>query len=117
MKRLPYVLRPGMKVYVSGKMNGVSDYNRWKFNNLSKRLEEAGFHAVNPIEIGDSIATPEEINATPELFERVLEADIAALRKCDAIFMLRGWETSEGARMELRVALEMGIPVVQEQNW
>lgn len=117
MKGLPYVLRPGMTVYVSGKMRGVADYNRWQFRNWSKRLEEAGFHAVNPMEIGDSIATPEEIDSNPELVEMVLEADIAALRKCDAIFMLRGWETSEGARMELRVALEMGVPVVQEQNW
>lgn len=69
------------------------------------------------MEIGDSIAYPEEIDASPELVERVLEADIAALRKCDAIFMLRGWETSEGARRELGVALEMGVPVEQEQNW
>ena len=112
-----YVMLPGMRVYISGKMRGVPDYNRWKFAYWTKRLNESGFKAVNPMEIGDSIASPEEIDASPELVERVLEADIAALRKCDAIFMLRGWETSEGARRELGVALEMGVPVEQEQNW
>ena len=117
MKGGPYVLRPGMTVYVSGKMRGVPDYNRWSFGHWARRLNEAGFKAVNPMEIGDSIASPEEIDASPELVEKVLEADIAALRKCDAIFMLRGWETSEGARKELGVALEMGVPVVQEQDW
>lgn len=40
-----------------------------------------------------------------------------ATRNESVLFMLRGLETSEGARMELRVALEMGIPVVQEHNW
>jgi hypothetical protein len=112
-----YVMLPGMSVYISGKMRGVLDYNRWKFAYWAKRLSDSGFKAVNPMEIGDSIAAPEEINASQELVERVLEADIAALRKCEAIFMLRGWESSEGARKELNVALEMGIPVVQEQNW
>lgn len=109
-----YVLRPGMKVYVSGKMRGVHNYNRGQFDRWTRQLKELGFDAVNPMEIGDSIATPEEIDASPELVEKVLEADIAALRKCDAIFMLRGWETSEGARRELKVALEMNIPIMQE---
>lgn len=112
-----YAMHPGMRVYISGKMRGVPDYNRWKFAYWASRLKEDGFKSVNPMEIGDSIAAPEEIEARPELVKKVLEADIAALRMCDAIFMLRGWETSEGARKELGVALEMGIPVVQEQNW
>lgn len=109
-----YVFRPGMKVYVSGKMRGVHNYNRGQFDRWTRQLKELGFDAVNPMEIGDSIATPDEIDASPELVEKVLEADIAALRKCDAIFMLRGWETSEGARRELKVALEMNIPIMQE---
>ena len=53
-------------------------------------------------------------DASPELVERVMAADIAALLKCDAIFMLRGWETSEGSRRELKVALDMNIPIMQE---
>ena len=109
-----YVFPAGMKVYVSGKMRGVHNYNRGQFDRWTRQLKELGFDAVNPMEIGDSIATPEEIDASPELVEKVLEADIAALRKCDAIFMLRGWETSEGARHELKVALDMNIPIMQE---
>ena len=109
-----YVFRPGMKVYVSGKMRGVHNYNRGQFDRWTRKLKELGFDAVNPMDIGDSIATPEEIDASQEIVERVMAADIAALLKCDAIFMLRGWETSEGARRELKVALEMNIPVMQE---
>ena len=109
-----YVFRTGMKVYVSGKMRVVHNYNRGQFDRWTRQLKEMGFDAVNPMEIGDSIATPEEIDASPELVDKVLEADIAALRKCDAIFMLRGWETSEGARRELKVALDMNIPIMQE---
>ena len=109
-----YVIIPGMRVYISGKMHGVHNYNRGQFDRWTRQLKELGFDAVNPMEIGDSIATPEEIDSSPELVEKVLEADIAALRKCDAIFMLRGWETSEGARLELKVALDMNIPIMQE---
>lgn len=109
-----YLFRPSMKVYVSGKMRGVYNYNRGQFYRWARKLKELGFDAVNPMDIGDSIATPEEIDASPELLKRVLAADIAALMKCDAIFMLRGWETSEGARRELKVALDMNIPIMQE---
>ena len=109
-----YVFRTGMKVYVSGKMRGVHIYNRGQFDRWTRKLKELGFDAVNPMDIGDSIATPEEIDASPELVERVMAADISALLKCEAIFMLRGWETSEGARRELKVALDMNIPIMQE---
>ena len=40
-----------------------------------------------------------------------LEGDLEILRRCDAIFMLRGWENSEGARMEKRTAEKCGLEI------
>jgi hypothetical protein len=37
-----------------------------------------------------------------------LEGDLEILKRCDAIYMLDGWEDSEGARKELGLAIKLG---------
>ena len=44
----------------------------------------------------------------------VMDADLAAVRSCDAIYLLRGWENSRGAKKELAEALAHGLQVMQE---
>ncbi len=43
-----------------------------------------------------------------------LLGDIEMLRRCDAIYMLPGWENSTGARAEHEVALAAGLLVLYE---
>jgi hypothetical protein len=43
-----------------------------------------------------------------------LEGDIEILKRCDAIYMLKGWESSIGACEELRIAIEYGLEVIYE---
>lgn len=38
-----------------------------------------------------------------------LEQDFAIIKRCDAIYMLHGWEESEGAMAELEVARENDV--------
>lgn len=94
------------KVYISGPMRGVENYNRPKFNEWERKLLEDGEYVpVNPMKIGDGIARPEDIERNPELLQKVFNADIRELTHCDAIFLLDGWEKSEGAQKELQYAL------------
>lgn len=44
----------------------------------------------------------------------VMDANLTAVRSCDAIYLLRGWESSRGARKELAEALVHGLMVMQE---
>jgi hypothetical protein len=48
------------------------------------------------------------------LARSILAADLAAVRSCDAIYLLRGWENSRGAKKELSEALANGLQVMQE---
>jgi hypothetical protein len=41
-----------------------------------------------------------------------MERDIAALLRCDGIFMLKNWGDSKGARLEYTVAKELNIPII-----
>ena len=43
-----------------------------------------------------------------------LEGDLALLQQCDAVFMIPGWEQSEGAIEEKRVAVANDIPVFDD---
>ena len=102
------------KVYVSGPMRGYPDFNYQAFNAATERLRGLGCEVVNPVDIGSRHGTAEEINASPELVEKVLRADLAAVAGCDTIYLLKGWERSDGARRELGVALACDLRVVQE---
>jgi len=43
-----------------------------------------------------------------------MRADLAVLKECDAILMLRGWKESRGATREYAQAVEDGLHVIAE---
>ena len=45
-------------------------------------------------------------------YETWIEGDLEILRRCDAICMLPGWEQSNGARIELALAYDLGLEVL-----
>lgn len=102
------------RIYVSGPMRGFPGHNYDKFNKAADSLRAAGWHVINPVELGDIFGTPDEIDASPAMLEALLAADCAAVASCDAICLLPGWERSKGARQELLTALQHGLEIVQE---
>jgi hypothetical protein len=43
-----------------------------------------------------------------------MKEDISALLTCDAIYLLKNWGDSRGARIERAIALELGIKIIYE---
>ena len=43
-----------------------------------------------------------------------LDGDLEILRRCDAIYMLNGWEKSTGAKNELKEAGKNGLEIIFE---
>jgi hypothetical protein len=89
-----------VKVYVSGPMTGIEQFNHPAFANACEILRLAGYEAESP-------------HWAPELesWEAYMRHDLALLLRCDAIAMLPGWEHSRGARLERLVAEALGLPV------
>ena len=48
------------------------------------------------------------------LARSIMDADLAAVHSCDAIYLLRGWETSRGAKRELAEAIAQGLTITRE---
>ena len=121
-----------MRVYLSGPMTGVPDHNIPAFRAAAERLRAEGHFVISPAEISALFGTPDEIARSfsamygeivfggpprdPELARSIMSADLAAVRSCDAIYLLRGWETSRGAKKELAEAIAHGLQIIQENE-
>lgn len=96
-----------MKLYISGPMSGIEDWNFPAFHAAAVRLRKLGYEVVNPAEINPD---------TTLSWEQCLRLDIKHLCDCDGIVLLPGWMYSEGAQLELMIAhrLEMEIYMLDE---
>lgn len=92
-----------MKVYISGKITGDAGYKQ-KFKNAQNILESAGFEIFNPAE-------QEEPGKSWDWY---MKRDIKELMDCDAIYLLKDWEDSEGARLEYYIAQKLEMKIFRE---
>ena len=91
-----------MKLYLSGPMSGMADFNFPAFHAEAKRLRSLGYVIVSPAEINPD---------TKMTWEQCLRDDIKALCDCDGIALMDGWEGSKGAHLELHIAHRLGLEV------
>lgn len=94
------------KVYISGAIAHYDlDERRAAFDHAARYLSIKGYEPINPFENGIS----QEAH-----WKEHMRVDIGLLLTCDYIYMLRGWELSKGAKLELGVASSCGIQVLFE---
>lgn len=95
-------------VYISGAIAHHDLQERMEtFGKAEEHLARQGWCPVNPFNNG----VPQSSHWTEHM-----RADIMLLLGCEAIYMLRGWELSKGAKLELDVASSCGIKVLFEQS-
>lgn len=94
------------RIYISGPITGVPDYNRRAFQTAEDLIWEAGYTPVNPHKLPPL--------ADVELpWEDYLKKDLRELLLCDAVVLLEGWSGSRGALLEIQVSRAVGIPVFE----
>ena len=97
-------------VYISGPITADPNH-RERFSNAEKSLSEAGYKAINPVELVKG-KIPENLSAA-ETWRRAMEIDLDALRHSDAVVILdkNGLE-STGMDIETHLATRLNIPLV-----
>ena len=102
-------------VYIAGPMRGKPHFNYPAFMRAEKQLRALGYEVINPATMGDAYGTPEQLNADPKLLRKLMDAELREIAKCNAIYLLRGWEKSVGARAELAMALAFDTAIMQQR--
>lgn len=92
------------RVYIAGPVTGVKDDNRPEFTSVAAQLRALGFHVENPLE--------NEPPADPT-WENWMRLALRQLLTCDRVVLLRGWEHSRGAKLEMQLAAKLGIECVE----
>ena len=91
-------------IFVSGKYRGKTEWevkqNIYHAEKRARMLWMNGFAVVCP-----HLNTAFLGGSDDSIW---LEGDLEILKRCDAIYMLDGWEDSEGARKELGLAIKLG---------
>jgi hypothetical protein len=86
-------------------MRGLPDYNYPLFHETAAWLRNLEYDVVNPAELfGDDLTLDRSV---------YLREGIRALLDCDAIAMLPGWPDSPGAVLELTVASNLGLDLLE----
>jgi len=86
------------KIYLAGKISYLPiNEVRARFQAHKKSLEELGHVVISPFDNWESGKT----------WEEYMLIGLAKLFVCDSIFLIPGWESSKGARIELAVAREL----------
>lgn len=98
------------RIYISGAITGTTDYME-RFSKAEKELINAGYSVVNPAKINANLPDDSSYN-------EYMMMSLLMLSMCDSIYMLDGWELSNGARMEFSKAKELNMEIyLQTPEW
>jgi hypothetical protein len=101
-------IKEDKRIYISGAISGL-DYNeaKAKFGCAETYLLNQGWKDIaNPMEC--------KIFKRRDEWSWQMGACLMMLLRCEAIYMLRDWHESKGARIEHAVATELGIEIIYQ---
>jgi hypothetical protein len=90
-------------IYISGPMGGMPGLNHDLFNSVAEKLRQKGYEVLNPAQNGVSHDSPREVH---------MHVDLQMLMTANAVLTLPDWQGSRGARLEVEVAEQIGIPII-----
>lgn len=101
------MLKKANCLYISGPMSGLPGMNFAAFNEAAAQLKAHGYQVVNPV----------DLNPDPNAdWLDCIAVDLTAMRPCDGIALLPGWERSFGAQIEHLAAQKLGLSIFKIED-
>lgn len=88
-----------LTIYIAGPMTGLPDFNYPAFFEAAKELSAEGHAVLNPAK-----------NSGKDWIDYMRQS-LQQISAADGMFMLKGWETSKGARIEHQLAKDLGLRI------
>ena len=99
-----------IKIYVAGPMRGHDECNYPAFYAAESKLKNKNiYEIVNPARMDDESGLGQLSD-----IRVALKRDIDEIFKVDSMYMLRGWEKSEGAIVEHALAVYLGLYILYQ---
>lgn len=116
-----------MKVYIADPIAGHVNGNVAAFERAADYLRSVGHYPLNPHDVqphehkgecppGPTAGQMADGAASEHTAPCFMRTDMLALLRCDAIYLLNGWERSSGARTEFEVARAAGLYLMYESK-
>lgn len=96
-----------LNIFISGPMSGLPNYNFAAFNEAAAMLADEGYNVYNPADFG--IVEGAE-------WGDYIRATVAMLMQCESIYMLKDWNKSSGAKLELQLAQTLKMRVIFQES-
>ena len=97
-----------MRVYISGGITGVPDYKE-NFYNAEAKLKDLGYSVINPAKVNDILPTDMS-------YDEYMEIDYKMLDMCEVIYLIPGWNKSNGSKLELERALSQKMRIMTVED-
>src|SRR5215469_16538110 len=95
------------KCYIAGKVTGLSEQEyRSKFRNAEIAVTVLGYEPINPVEMDHD---------HDKTWLSYMREALTQFMVCDLLYVLPDWEDSRGARIEVQLAKDLGIPIIFEE--
>ncbi|WP_353187447.1 DUF4406 domain-containing protein [Pseudomonas sp.] len=115
VERISAAVAPGVtlkvaranRLYLAGPMTGFEDFNFPALNKMAAELRAQGYVVENPAEHG----VVDDAD-----WADYMAYDLTRLGLCGQVAVLPGWENSKGARLEVHIARELGMKVVNAHD-
>ena len=92
-----------MIVYIAGKVSGIENEARVLFKRAEIKLKLQGNEVINPMELEHD---------HDKTWQSYMRDCISAMMRADAIYLLPNWRESKGARIEVQLAHNLGIKIL-----
>jgi len=95
------------KCYIAGQISGLEreEYIN-NFEKAKKEVIELGYEPISPLDLE---------HGNFESWDDYMKVDLKALIDCDYIYMLNNWKNSRGAKIELRLAMDLKIETIMQK--
>lgn len=94
-------------IYISGPMKGLPNDNREAFWKAEEKIKEISNQLIfNPASLPDGWTR-----------EQYLRKDIEGLCQCSIMVLLPGFENSDGCKLEIEIARNIGITMYTYENF
>lgn len=95
------------KCYIAGKIGDLPEAEyKANFEQGKKEVLELGYEPISPVDL------PHNHNRS---YSSYMREDLTEMLKCDAVYALRNWRHSPGAKEELENALFVGLDIIQQK--